>query len=264
MIKSLLKTLIPTRYHDAAAAADRYLTSFFYLGNRYHCPVCGLSFRTLKPFGRDTEVVREKKIVSMGYRPVSACPRCFSRERARAIAMFLKKNRAFFEQKSRRILHIAPERCLRRLLISFPGVSYLSGDLRPGAAMEVVDVTSLRYADESFDLILCNHVLEHVPDDLKAMVEMRRVLKPGGIALLSVPIALTLEQTYEDPSAVSEEDRLRVFGQEDHCRIYGKDFEHRLRKAGFQVAVHDPLDIFGLEAVRKCALLEEENLYVCT
>jgi len=130
--------------------------------------------------------------------------------------------------------------------------------------MEVVDVTSLRYADESFDLILCNHVLEHVPDDLKAMVEMRRVLKPGGIALLSVPIALTLEQTYEDPSAVSEEDRLRVFGQEDHCRIYGKDFEHRLRKAGFQVAVHDPLDIFGLEAVRKCALLEEENLYVCT
>jgi SAM-dependent methyltransferase len=132
------------------------------------------------------------------------------------------------------VLHFAPEPSLASLLSGLPNLRYRSGDLQPGAAMEVMDMTAIPAADESFDLVLCNHVLEHVPDDLAAMRELRRVLRRGGAAITQHPVEWGRERTFEDPSITAPEDRLRAFGQEDHVRVYGPDFLDRWRTAGFE------------------------------
>ena len=130
--------------------------------------------------------------------------------------------------------------------------------------MQVMDVGALPLDDNAFDLVICNHVLEHIPDDAKAMSELYRVLRPGGEAILQVPISLNLDRTYEDFSILSHEGREREFGQEDHCRIYGTDYRDRLELAGFTVRPLDPVGAFGEDIVRRYALLPEEKLYICS
>jgi SAM-dependent methyltransferase len=141
----------------------------------------------------------------------------------------------------RSILHIAPEGVLASLL-QRPNIEYVSGDLRPGQAMEVMDLTALPRPDHTFDAVLCNHVLEHVPDDAGALSEIHRVLRPGGVAIMQHPIDNSRAHTYEDWDATTPEDRLREFGQEDHVRVYGRDFADRLTDAGFKVTIRQYAD----------------------
>jgi SAM-dependent methyltransferase len=137
-----------------------------------------------------------------------------------------------FDGRGKTVLHVAPERCLRRRLARRLGAGYLTAD-QSHKAMIRLDVTDIQFPDESFDVILCSHVLEHVKDDRKAMREFRRTLKRDGWAVLLVPI--TAERTFEDPSVTDPAERRRLFGQEDHVRVYGPDYADRLREAGFQV-----------------------------
>ena len=116
MIRELLKRAIPSRYHEVVHGSVRYWGSFLYLGNRYACSVCKGKFRTLKSFGIDTDASRKYNMVGMGRRDQSACPRCNSRERERALALYLEHKSRFFEEHPRRVLHIAPERGLGRVL----------------------------------------------------------------------------------------------------------------------------------------------------
>ena len=139
------------------------------------------------------------------------------------------------ERRGLAVLHVAPEWPLQRLLTRLPGVAYHGADLSSRLASEHFDLTAIPHLDGAFDLILCNHVLEHVSDDRAAMSELLRVLTPNGSALIMVPMARGRERTLEDPAIATAEERLRVYGQEDHVRLYGADFGRRLAEAGFAV-----------------------------
>jgi SAM-dependent methyltransferase len=190
-----------------------------YKGRRLECPVCGGRFRRMR-HGR-------------GRRDVQ-CPRCGSYERVRALWLFLR-DQTDLTRGSHRVLHFAPEPSIAAAIRALPGVDYLSADLAPGAAMEVVDITAIPYGEGSFDVVVCSHVLEHVPDDRRAMSEVFRVLEPGGGAYFMQPVDFERAETYEDPSIVAPEERERAFKQHNHVRVYGRDVAGRLRGAGFEV-----------------------------
>lgn len=165
------------------------------------------------------------------------CPSCRSYERHRFAYLALKETLPDHAEKT---LHIAPERSLEPWLRSISG-EYLSVDLSSASAMEHMDITDLKLADGRFSLVWCSHVLEHIENDRKAMTELFRVLRPSGLAVISVPIYGN--KTYEDPGLKSPEERLRHFKQEDHVRLYGSDIERRLADTGFNVQVLRVADI---------------------
>jgi SAM-dependent methyltransferase len=190
-------------------------------GDRVSCPCCAGRFRRLRTYGS---------------RRNALCPGCRSLERHRALCVYLKQSATLFND-GLRILHLAPEPILERRLKALPRVSYLGADLNPGEGQVRADVTDLPFADASFDMILCSHVLEHVREDRRAMSELYRVLAPGGRAILQHPIDHTRAVTFEDPSVATPRARRRAYGQRDHVRIYGRDFRQRLEDAGFRVTV---------------------------
>lgn len=167
------------------------------------------------------------------------CPVCGSLERHRLCWLFLTGRTDLFDGRPRRMLHVAPEPVLTRRFQRVHGIDYVSVDLCSRLADVHMDLAQLAFADETFHVIYCSHVLEHIQDDVQAMRELRRVLRPDGWAILQVPILR--EVTFEDPRITDPDERLAMFGQHDHVRIYGQDFADRLREAGFQVRI-DRLD----------------------
>ena len=151
-----------------------------------------------------------------------------------------------------RVLHFAPEHIFDRAFKSLDNLDYMTADLDPNRAMIEMDITNITYEDNSFDVILCSHVLEHVMDDKKAMSELFRVLSPGGWAILQAPVLR--EKTYEDPAIVTPEERERLFGQRDHVRIYGLDYRDRLESAGFNVKVDGYVRKLGSAKIRRYGL----------
>lgn len=234
-----------------------------YFGHRYACPCCGARLRHLHPMGFDFDVLREKHVIGGGYRLNALCPCCNATDRERLVYLYLTRRTELLDRPSR-LLHIAPEPGLRRLLSGRAILDYVSADLLREDVDLQMDVTRIPFPDASFDVILCNHVLEHVPDDRQAMTELFRVIRPGGWAVLQVPISAVLEHTLEDFTVTSAADRERVFGQADHVRIYARDYLDRLRAAGFDVESFDwtlhPEDFGG--ASNRFALLEAERLFI--
>ena len=159
---------------------------------------------------------------------------------------------------SGKMLHFAPEPCLANEFNKT--YDYLSADLDPRFAMVAMDITDIKFTDETFDVIICNHVLEHIPDDRKAMAELFRVLKKWGWASLQVP--MRGETTYEDPTITSPEDRQKAFGQDDHVRWYGSDYYQRLREIGFDIRIYKKNDFFGEEENQRYSLATEEELVI--
>lgn len=189
------------------------------------------------------------------------CPKCDSKERHRLYYLYLKENIPT-DQKIK-VLHFAPEKILTSLFRSYKNIDYVSADLDPRKAMTQQDITNTSFENDTFDLIFCAHVLEHIPDDMKAMRELLRILKPGGLAILQVPIkdffnGMAIDKTYEDPGITDPKERERVFGQHDHVRIYGRDFKDRLENAGFKVSVDNFGDRLGTELLNKFALLPDD------
>lgn len=193
-VKSLLKKVVPKQYQ--AQLLDLYSCSR-YFGSEYECLFCGGHFRKLLPCGRNLPVLKEKQVVGGGYR-LARCPRfsCQSSDRERLLFFYLKNKTNIFSEKVK-LLHVAPEKNLRQVLIGRSNIDYLSADLCSPTAMLKLDITDIHYEDCAFDVIICNHVLEHIPDDRKAMSELYRVLRPDGWAILQVPISLAITETYE-------------------------------------------------------------------
>jgi SAM-dependent methyltransferase len=205
-------------------------------GRGVECPCCDSRFRRFKS----------------AHGPDRLCWSCGALERHRSLWLFLDRHPELV-WPGMSILHVAPEPILRDRLSAIAGVRYVSGDLTAEFGPERIDVTELHYDDGSFDLVVCNHVLEHVPDDRRAMRELARVLRPGGAAILLVP-DVAGPVTDEDPSIADPHERVRRFGQDDHVRRYGWDYVGRLRETGLEVEVERPEAILGDALVERYRL----------
>lgn len=212
------------------------------------CPLCRGSFAAFLPAGRREGVV---------------CPGCGSRERHRASWLFLEERPELLAGAGS-LLHFAPESYVRDRLSTTPGLRYITADVIPGRGDLPLDLTDLKLPDATFGAVLCSHVLEHVPDDRRAMRELHRVLRPGGWAIVMVPLDLRLESTYEDPSITDPEGRREAFLQFDHVRLYAPDIAVRLRDAGFRVEEVPVAERVGPECTRRYGLLTSDHLFLCT
>ncbi len=221
------------------------------------CPICGTIVDAFEPGGRASRL-----------RPDAMCPKCLSLERHRAFWLYLlartKLVCAPLLAEPIRVLHVGPEPSLGKRIRALPNVDYLSGDLNPSMAMVVIDLTDIDFPDESFDIIIASHVIEHIPDDVGAMREMRRVLKRGGRALFAVPMDRLA--SYENPSITDPAERLKHFNQEDHVRVYGLDglFERRLTEAGWEVTVDPILDEIDQALIHRYRIGKKEPIFSCT
>jgi predicted SAM-dependent methyltransferase len=227
--------------------------SLLYRGDRVECPCCGRTARRFMP-----------TITPVGpNRPNARCPHCGARDRQRYLWLYLERKTNLLVDRLR-VLHFAPERIFEQWLGSRPNLDYVSTDLERPRATVKADITDLPFPDDSFDVILCSHVLEHVVEDRKAMRELFRVLRPDGWALVLVPIDFTLHETFEDPAVMTPEDRERLFGQADHVRRYGRDFTARLEEAGFNVRVEDYRRELGEACARRYGLRPRRpSLHLC-
>lgn len=242
-----------------------------YLGTEYQCPVCGVGLRAFRPmwnsYWRDVKIYQPiHPAESMETLNLEAftCPRCDAFDRDRLTAIYLENAFAGFDRnRTYRLLEFAPGDALYKKLKSHPFIAYRSADLSRKTVDEKVDMTDMAaYADGSLDIILCSHILEHIPDDRKAMRELRRVLKPDGFAVVLVPLVVGLDETHEDPSMDTPELRWKYFGMGDHVRQYGKrDFIERLEAAGLKVEQLG-IEHFGAETFRRAAIAENSVLYV--
>ena len=231
-IRSIAKSFIPS---PVRRSARERVARFQHQGTTLQCPMCHAWVDHLLPHGQDHDIIHQLDIVGGGRRQHATCPVCLSTDRERLIYLYLLWNtRLFFGEKAK-LLHMAPESMLGRVLSRQKSLDYVSADLQAPDVMLHIDLCDIPLEDEVFDVILCNHVMEHIPEDGLAMRELHRVLKPGGFAILQTPIAMDLKTTYEDPSITSPQEREIAYGQWDHVRIYGRDYAHRLADAGFQV-----------------------------
>jgi len=223
----------------------RPLKKMVFFGRRYYCPVCQSRVRRFWTYGR---VPRSR----------AWCPVCGALERHRLVWMFLQTGTDLLGPYPKKLLHIAPEKVLESKFRQVPVLDYLSGDLHDPRAMAKIDVTDIQYPDDSFDAILCSHVLEHVANDRQAIGEFYRVLKPNGFAVLMVPIVA--KETFEDPTVTDPAERERLFGQQDHVRSYGPDFKDRLERAGFSVMEFRERDIVERHDLVRLGVLNAEGL----
>ena len=213
-----------------------------YRGDKYQCPICNYRCKQFLTIGLDLEVIKDKKIIGAGRRN-ARCPKCSSNDRERLVFCYIKKiiNKDNILSNAK-LLHIAPEKRLMDYIVSLDTNEYVCGDLfaegyNYSGFVKKLDVTNLPFENDYFDLIICNHVLEHIDDDIKAMKEIYRVLKNNGKAIMQVPISFKLEKTFENSKVTSPKQREAIFGQRDHVRIYGKDYFNRLESCGFSVDV---------------------------
>jgi len=220
-----------------------------YRGAGRYCPVCKKSSNRFGEAGIDI-------------RQDARCMYCGAVERHRLIWFYFEEKTDLFDGRQKNMLHVAPEPNFEKMLRKRLGQGYLTADLYNPQAMIKMDITDIEYPDDSFDVIYCSHVLEHVPDDRRAMRELHRVLKPDGWAVLMVPI--TSEETYEDPSITDPAERLKHFGQSDHVRRYGPDYVERLREAGFCVEISSPDGMLREAEVAQMGFDRSEEIYFCT
>lgn len=237
------------------------LKKIIYFGTRYQCPFCHSHLRKLKSAGFDIPVLKELQVVGGGLRESVMCPVCGSRDRERLIFLYLKQHNII--NKKLTMLHVAPEVNIKYFVEALEHIDYISADISGENVSIKMDITDIQFPDNYFDVIICSHVLEHIIDDSKAMSELYRTLKPGGLAILQVPFSLALKDTYEDELMTSEEERERVFGQGDHVRIYAKgDYIYRLIKTGFDIEEFEWWNKNSLYS--KYSLLPQETLFLAT
>ena len=237
----------------------------FYLGTRYYCNCCGSHIRRFCSGGENLPPILENKIIGAGYREQDYCPVCKSTYRHRLVWLYLSNLKIWDNPLS--VLHIAPEEMIARKLSRIKHLKYITGDTNPDRFRHYtsairLDITHIPFENDTFDVIICNHVLEHISDDRKAMNELFRVLKPEGFSMMQVPLSSVLNQTYEDPLLTTEEERLKHFGQKDHVRIYGEDYFLRLEDAGFMLEITGVSDFSHVTRISRMAIHEKEKVIV--
>jgi len=224
-LKNLFKFILnflPRPFLIRLSYTARPFLAFFLKGDTYTDPIDGKSFRAFLDYGY---IKTRKNVLS---------PSTLSLERHRLLWLYLKNETDFFTTP-KKVLHFAPEQAFYKRFRAMENLDYTTTDLNSPLADVKADICNLPFEDNTFDFILCNHVLEHIPDDTKAMQELYRVMKVGGMGIFQIPQDLSREKTFEDNTITDKKERAKIFGQYDHVRIYGRDYFDKLRSVGFKV-----------------------------
>lgn len=218
----LVLNLFPRTFLTQLGFIVKPLISIYYKGSKYTDPIDGSSFRGFLPYGYHN--VRKNAL----------SPSTYSLERHRLLWLFLKTDTNFFSAE-KKVLHFAPEQAFYKRFRDMENLDYTTTDLESPMADVKADICQLPFESNDFDVILCNHVLEHIPDDQRALKELFRVMKPGGMGIFQIPLDINRKNTFEDKSITDPKKRAKIFGQYDHVRIYGMDYFERLESCGFKV-----------------------------
>ncbi len=249
LFKWLLNT-VPRPLLIRLSYAVRPVLAFWLKGDRFTDPIDNKSFKNFLPYGYGQQ---RNNVLS---------PSTLSLERHRLLWLYLQRETDFFSAPLK-VLHFAPEQAFYKRFRNQKNLDYTTTDLLSPLADVKADICNLPFQDNTYDVILCNHVLEHIGDDTRAMQELYRVLKPGGMGIFQVPQRLDLKNTFEDDSITNRKQRAEIFGQYDHVRIYGADYFDKLRSIGFKVTEADYTRTLGPEAVQKYCLAPGEIIPVC-
>tara|TARA_Y100000739_G_scaffold99630_1_gene85462 strand:- start:583 stop:1347 length:765 start_codon:yes stop_codon:yes gene_type:complete len=250
LIIRLVLNNIPRTLLTRISILVKPLIRLYLKGNQYTDPIDGKSFRKFIPYGYNR--VRKNAL----------SPSTYSLERHRMLWLYLKNETNVFSKKIK-LLHFAPEAAFHEIFKKSNNISYDTIDLNSPLAKIKADICNLPLEDNTYDFILCNHVLEHINDDIKAMSELYRVLKKGGIGIFQIPIDINRDKTFEDSSIKDPKERNKVFGQYDHVRIYGMDYYDRLRSVGFSVEQIKYADNLTKDEIKKYCLNSNEIIPVC-
>ena len=253
MSKKLFKyilNIIPRPILIRLSYLAKPVLAFVLRGKKYTDPIDGKSFKSFLPYGYGKQ------------RPNVLSPSTLSLERHRLLWLYLKNETDFFTS-NKKVLHFAPEQAFYKRFRQLKNLDYTTTDLLSPLADVKADICDLPFEDNTYDVILCNHVLEHIPNDTKAMQELYRVLKPNGIAILQIPQDLNRETTFEDNTITDKKERAEIFGQYDHVRIYGRDYFDKLRSIGFKVVEVDYTAKLSSEKIDKYRLAQGEIIPVC-
>jgi SAM-dependent methyltransferase len=246
---SLLIRFVPRKYLQRVGGIGVKFLGLFYSGSDVTCPICLSSFRKFLPYGR------------INPRENALCPNCLSLERHRLIWLYLEQQTDFFKS-NKSILHIAPEACFINRFEKLHGDNYITADIESPLAKVKMDIHQIPFEANRFDVVLCNHVLEHVQDDIQAMREIHRVLKPGGFAILQIPFFAPVEDvTFENASITNKREREKIFGQDDHVRKYGRDYPQRIAKSGLTPVEDAFINTLSEEQQKKFGLSKGEIIY---
>ncbi len=247
----LILNTIPRPILIRLSYVARPILAFLLRGKTYTDPIDGKSFRMFLPYGYGTQ---RNNVLS---------PSTLSLERHRLLWLYLKNETDYFSAP-KKVLHFAPEQAFYKLFRNQKNLDYTTTDLLSPLADVKADICNLPFGDNTYDVILCNHVLEHIPDDTKAMQELYRVLKPGGMGIFQIPQDLNRAATFSDDSITDQKERSKIFGQYDHVRIYGRDYFDKLRSIGFEVNEVDYTAEISADLVEKYCLAKGEIIPVCT
>lgn len=250
---SQIKSIIPLSFEPVLVKIwyfFRPLIRMVFWGKQRYCPVCESSVCLFLAHGS-----------MLNKRSDVVCPVCLSHDRQRFAWVFFNSLKNVMDKKSKTFLHIAPDLQLIRKFKKMPDINYLSVDLESPHAQVHMDITDLKLKDNQFDIIFCSHVLEHIPDDYKAMSELYRVSKPGGFTLIQVP--LSDKPTFEDLTIQDPDERYRLFLWYDHVRLYGPDIKQRLKSVGFHVSVVEASDVLKKEECVRMAVDPDDKLFFC-
>lgn len=273
VFKFILNT-IPRPILIRLSIVVRPILAFLLKGSRFTDPIDGKSFRMFLPYGYGNQ---RNNVLS---------PSTLSLERHRLLWLYLQNETDFFQpqlnsdspvtQNKRiklrkdaetssalKVLHFAPEQEFYKRFKKQTNIEYTTTDLLSPLADVKADICNLPFEDNSYDIIFCNHVLEHIPDDTKAMQELFRVLKPGGMGIFQIPQDLSRVSTFTDDTIVDQKERAKIFGQYDHVRVYGRDYFDKLRSIGFKVIEEDYTHKIAPELVEKYCLAKGEIIPVC-
>jgi len=237
----LIKSFLPREIIEIIYKYLRLYRLFFLRGNNFLCPICKFKASKFLPYGKDYEAIKKYKIIGMGFRKNAICPNCFSKDRERLLYLFLQN---LIDKKlisfSSKVIHFSPEMSLEKNFFRKYFSNYFTADIIKNKSDFTIDLQNFNLKEKNFDLVICNHVLEHIEDDTTALKNIYSIIKPGGMAILQVPLSTIIDVDFKKEGIISDSEKLNYYGQSDHVRIYSeKNFLKKITDTGFNLNINE-------------------------